>query len=194
MGEAIEALRFTRPARRRIAIDVPDIVSGTDLADRLRGYSPLLSSTGGDGCRLTIPDAPPAVLRPLLSTVQDWARYWELDAVPIGIGGRAYRLGGQPKPAVPALRRPKLVFFYSPRSGHCRRAEALLAQVLQRRRNHDTFELVRVAVDARPDLAERFAVDKVPAIVVLDGRRVAAQLGSLQHSHEIEAALGRWLR
>ena len=40
--------------------------------------------------------------------------------------------------------RPKLVFFYSPRSGRCRRVEAFVAQVLQRRRNHETFELVRV--------------------------------------------------
>jgi hypothetical protein len=30
-----------------------------------------------------------------------------------------------------------------------------LAQVLQRRRNHESFDLVRVSVDERPDLAER---------------------------------------
>jgi len=45
-----------------------------------------------------------------------------------------------------------LVFFYSPLSGRCRRVEGFIAQVLQRRRNHDTFELVRVSVDLRPDL------------------------------------------
>ena len=33
--------------------------------------------------------------------------------------------------------RPRLVFFYSPVCGRCRRAEGLLAQVLQRRHNHE---------------------------------------------------------
>ena len=47
--------------------------------------------------------------------------------------------------------RPRLVFFYSPVSGRCRRAEGFLAQVLQRRHNHETFDLHRVSVDTRPD-------------------------------------------
>ena len=37
-----------------------------------------------------------------------------------------------------------LAFFFSPRSGRSRRAEGYLAEVLQRRRNHDTFKVVRV--------------------------------------------------
>jgi len=40
---------------------------------------------------------------------------------------------------------PRLVFFHSPLSGNCRRVEGFLAQVLQRRRNHGTFNVVRVA-------------------------------------------------
>jgi hypothetical protein len=60
--------------------------------------------------------------------------------------------------------KPKLVFFYSPQSGRCRRVEGFIAQVLQRRRNHETFELVRVSVDKRPDLADRFGVETVPTI------------------------------
>ena len=41
--------------------------------------------------------------------------------------------------------KPGLVFFHSGVSGACRRAEGFLAQVLQRRRNHETFTLYRVA-------------------------------------------------
>ena len=41
--------------------------------------------------------------------------------------------------------KPRLVFFHSAASGHCRRVEGFLAQVLQRRRNHGTFKVVRVA-------------------------------------------------
>ena len=66
--------------------------------------------------------------------------------------------------------------------------------MLQRRHNHETFELVRVSADARPELAERFGVAEVPAVVVVDGATVLAQLDSLRHSHEIEAVLEPWLR
>ena len=45
---------------------------------------------------------------------------------------------------------PGLVFFYSSVSGACRRAEGFLAQVLQRRRNHETFRLYRVDQEERP--------------------------------------------
>ncbi len=40
--------------------------------------------------------------------------------------------------------RPRLLFFFSSTSGPSRRAEGFLAQVLQRRANHSSFELVRV--------------------------------------------------
>ena len=52
--------------------------------------------------------------------------------------------------------KPGLVFFHSGVSGRCRRVEGFLAQVLQRRRNHETFTLYRVAREGRPDLVERF--------------------------------------
>ena len=68
--------------------------------------------------------------------------------------------------------RPKLVFFSSPRSGLRRRLEGFIAQVLQHRRNHETFELVRVSVDERPDLAERFGVETLPTLCVVQGRRL----------------------
>lgn len=90
--------------------------------------------------------------------------------------------------------RPRLVFFYSARSGRCRRVEGFLAQVLQRRRNHDTFDLVRVSVDRRPDLAECFGVETVPTLLVLEGRRARKRIVSPRGCHELEDALGQWLR
>ena len=50
---------------------------------------------------------------------------------------------------------PRLVFFHSALSGHCRRVEGFLAQVLQRRRNHGTFDVVKVAEEEHPDLLFR---------------------------------------
>jgi len=61
--------------------------------------------------------------------------------------------------------RPILIFFSSPTSGPSRRMEAFLDQVLQARRNHQTFRRQTIDVDQRSDLAERFGVTEVPTIV-----------------------------
>lgn len=90
--------------------------------------------------------------------------------------------------------KPKLVFFYSPTSGGCRRTEAYLAQALQRRQNHQTFELVRVNVETRPDLAERLQVTTVPTLLVIEGKRVARRLVSPRGAREIQRELACWLQ
>lgn len=90
--------------------------------------------------------------------------------------------------------RPRLVFFYSPLSGRCRRAEGFIAQVLQRRRNHDTFDLVRVSVDRRPDLAEKFRVEEVPTICVVEGRKLMRRIPAPRGCRELERELEPWLR
>lgn len=97
-------------------------------------------------------------------------------------------------PSTTAEERPRLVFFYGRTSGPSRRAEAFLSQVLQRRRNHDTFRLVRVCVEARPDLVEHFRIMKIPALVVIDGRRVRAHLEDPRHCSLVEETLAPWLR
>ena len=180
------------PVEKLVAVDAPDVVAAADLADRLRDYAPRLSSNGDDGCRLTIPNANASVLRAVLAGAREWARHWELQQVPLRLGGRPYTLDSRPEQRT--ADQPKLLFFHSPRSGECRRAEALVAQVLQRRRNHDTFQLVRVSVEARPELAREYDVRDVPAVLVLDDGRVAAKLVALRYSQEIEAALRPWLR
>lgn len=92
------------------------------------------------------------------------------------------------------VERPRLILFYSSVSGRCRRAEGFLAQVLQRRKNHDTFDLVRVAVDRRPDLASRFLVDEVPTLLVVEGRKVRKRIVAPSGCRDLEAALAPWLR
>jgi thioredoxin-like negative regulator of GroEL len=93
-----------------------------------------------------------------------------------------------------ARAKPRLLFFYSPTSGRSRRVEGFIAQVLQRRHNHDTFDLTRVSVDSRPDLAERFRVDTVPTILVVDGRKVRGRIIGPRGCRDLEAALRPWLR
>jgi thioredoxin-like negative regulator of GroEL len=93
-----------------------------------------------------------------------------------------------------AQQQPGLVFFYSPVSGSCRRVEGFLAQVLQRRRNHGTFKLYRVDEQERPDLVERFAVETMPTLVVVEDKLVRARLERLRGCREIESFLAPWLK
>jgi thioredoxin-like negative regulator of GroEL len=90
--------------------------------------------------------------------------------------------------------RPRLIFFHSRASGRCRRVEGFLAQVLQRRRNHGTFLLHPVAQEERPDLLERFHVESVPTICVLEGKRLTGRLVGPRGCREIEEFLAPWLR
>jgi thioredoxin-like negative regulator of GroEL len=90
-------------------------------------------------------------------------------------------------------RRPGLVFFHSSFSGHCRRVEGFLAQVLQRRRNHGTFRLYRVEEQDRPDLVKRFGVADVPTLVVVEGTRVRGRLERPRGCRDIERFLAPWL-
>jgi thioredoxin-like negative regulator of GroEL len=92
-----------------------------------------------------------------------------------------------------AEEKPRLVFFHSSVSGNCRRVEGFLAQVLQRRRNHGTFKVLRVAEEERPDLLERFDVDAVPTLVVVEGKRVRGRLERPRGCRDIEGFLAPWL-
>ena len=90
--------------------------------------------------------------------------------------------------------RPRLVFFHARNSGRSRRVEGYLSQVLQRRRNHDSFELLHVDVDEHAELALRFRIEDVPTIVVVENKRVRGRLASPRGCRDIERLLAPWLR
>jgi thioredoxin-like negative regulator of GroEL len=90
--------------------------------------------------------------------------------------------------------RPRVVFFYEERSGRSRRTDGFLAQVLQRRRNHETFIVHRVERVQRPDLARRFRVETVPTLIVIAEGKVQGRLEDPSGCQEIELLLGPWLR
>lgn len=94
----------------------------------------------------------------------------------------------------PSAVKPGLVFFHSAVSGRCRRVEGYIAQVLQRRRNHETFRYYAVASEQRPDLVEKFGVTQVPTLVVLEDKTVRARLESPRGCREIERFLAPWLQ
>jgi len=87
-----------------------------------------------------------------------------------------------------------LVFFTSKTSGRCRRTEGFLAQVLQRRHNHNSFSVRYVDREERPDLAERFRVNDVPTLMVVHDRAVRGTLVEPRGCDEIRTFLAPWMR
>ncbi|HYX88499.1 MAG TPA: thioredoxin family protein [Gaiellaceae bacterium] len=112
------------------------------------------------------------------------------------VRGRALRSVPTPSTAVSRApqKRPRLVFFYSNASGRCRRVDGFVAQVLQRRGNHDTFLLDRVEARERPDLHRRFGIDTLPTLVVVEDNCVRGRLGDPGGCADIERFLAPWLR
>jgi thioredoxin-like negative regulator of GroEL len=72
--------------------------------------------------------------------------------------------------------------------------EGFVAQVLQRRRNHETFRFYKVADEMRPDLVEKFGIDVIPTLAVIEDRRIAARLEGAHGCGEIETFLAPWLQ
>jgi thioredoxin-like negative regulator of GroEL len=95
--------------------------------------------------------------------------------------------------AAPAGEQPRLVFFQSTASGRCRRVEGFLAQVLQRRSNHDTFRIYRVDADEQAELVQRFKVETIPTLVVVEDKQVQARLPNPRGCRDIEKFLAPWL-
>jgi hypothetical protein len=66
--------------------------------------------------------------------------------------------------------------------------------VLQRRRNHATFQLYRVEEAERPDLVERFRIERTPTLVVVEDKTVMGRLETPGGCREIERFLAPWLQ
>ena len=65
--------------------------------------------------------------------------------------------------------------------------ESLLAHLARKERERVRFR--RVDVDRRPDLAARFRIEQVPALVLVKGKHVAARLDGRVSSPRIERML-----
>lgn len=82
---------------------------------------------------------------------------------------------------------PVLVDLWAPWCGPCRMVSPALEQLARERAGE--LKLVKVDVDEAPGVAERFAVQGIPTLVVLDGGRVLAR----QTGAAPESALREWL-
>lgn len=89
--------------------------------------------------------------------------------------------------------RPRLLFFTTSTSGPCRKAESWIAQILQHRRNHRKVRLVTINVDSSPKLKERFGVERLPTLVLVEDQTAKARLESPRGIKDITAMLAPWL-
>lgn len=83
--------------------------------------------------------------------------------------------------------RPLLVFFTSRRSGPARRMESLLAHIARKER--DRLRVSKIDVDDRPEVAERFQVEQVPALALVVEKRVVSRLDGRATAPRIESML-----
>ena len=83
--------------------------------------------------------------------------------------------------------KPLLVFFWSERSGPARRMESLLAHLARKERTR--LRVMRVDIDEHPELAERFKVEAVPALVLVKGKRVVDRIDGRASAPKIEDML-----
>ena len=90
--------------------------------------------------------------------------------------------------------KPRLLFFYAPTSGRDRRAESVLARVLQQHRNQRTFSVQRIDVAARPNLAARFRIRETPTILIVQGNKVVARAHRPKGREDLADLLSPWLR
>lgn len=69
--------------------------------------------------------------------------------------------------------------------------ESLLAHIARRER--DWLSVSKVDVDERPELAERFRVEEVPALALVVDKRVVSRLDGRATAPRIEAMLAEHL-
>jgi thioredoxin 1 len=87
--------------------------------------------------------------------------------------------------------KPLLVFFTSGRSGPARRMESLLAHLARKERMR--VRIMRVDVEQQPELAEKFRVGEVPALVLVQRKRVVDRIEGRASAPAIETMLARHL-
>jgi thioredoxin-like negative regulator of GroEL len=91
----------------------------------------------------------------------------------------------------PDPRLPTLIFFTQATSGPARRMESLLAHVARKERARLTVR--RIDAEQHPALAEKFSVEKLPALVLVHDRQIVDRIDGRASMPQIEALLGAHL-
>jgi thioredoxin-like negative regulator of GroEL len=87
--------------------------------------------------------------------------------------------------------KPLLLFFWSERSGPARRMESLLAHLARKERMR--LRVIRIDIEAQPDLVDRLQVSQVPTLVLVRGKKVVDRLEGRASAPKIELMLAQHL-
>jgi thioredoxin len=89
-------------------------------------------------------------------------------------------------------RKALLLFFYSPRSGPSRRMDGIVSWLYVRERKR--LRLQAINVDTHDEIASRFSVSSVPALILVKGGKVVSRLDGRVTGQQIDAAMLPHLR
>ena len=91
-----------------------------------------------------------------------------------------------------AGRKAVLLFFYSPSSGPSRRMDGIVSWLYVRERKH--LRLHTINIDTQREIASRFDVSSVPALILLKGGRIVSRLDGRVTGQQIDEAMLPHLR
>ena len=89
------------------------------------------------------------------------------------------------------VKKPILLFFTKRTSGPARRMESLIAHVARKERRR--LRVVSVDADENAELAERLEVEKIPTLVLVEGRSAIGRLEGRATGGQIDALINESL-